>query len=186
MKTKILSAALALALFFSCQNRTVDSENVVNDSASLALDQPDEIVKSNNDELKPDQDPFFPRFSISREEFTRMHELEGTPCNLPDRECEISWIKYLFDQPIAIQAVHMSNLKMEKGRYDDRNALTYAKLRGIHPDSAEGKVSGYNTVLYSIESRNPLTSGRTFYYDLASICPPPRYSCLRAADSTVR
>ena len=136
------------------------------------------IPGSSDTSLLAHVDEFFPRFSITKEEFEEMVKLYESPCRHPDEECEAKEINYLFDQPKAIEAVHGNKLERFKGRYDSAAMKRYIELRSLS-DRDEGKVFGFTTVLYSIKSKHPTSMGKTFYYDLASICPPPYGTCVK-------
>lgn len=134
--------------------------------------------------FEPWTDPFFPRFSISEDDFKRMIENYRAGCNLEEKLCKLQKADQRYDQVRAIEIVHGGVVKIDTGRYgtDGSDEERYIKFRGINTDTEEGKkkgeVSGYSTLLFSITSKNKETFGKTFYYDMVSICPPPFVSCM--------
>lgn len=174
MKTIFLSALAFACVLHSC--RQPGSTNTVATSTDSG------VSKISDPELKPEAwtDPFFPRFSISEEDYKRMIENYRAGCDLEEKLCKIQKADQRYDQVKAIEFVHGNVARTDTARYgtDDRDQDRYNKFRGINTDEEKGKVSGYTTVLFSITSRNPQTLGKTFYYDLVSICPPPLISCM--------
>ena len=177
MKTKFYGAVIALFSLYSCGDST--SKNATGETDSTAV-KSSTVTRQLEMPKEEWRDPYFPRFSISEEDFNKMTESYRAGCNLEADQCEMQSAEYEFDQLAAIEFVHGNSLEEFKGRYGDdgNDENRYRALRGLG-DSDDSKVSGYATLLYSIQSKNPLTEGKIFYYDLASICPPPYGTCVR-------
>ncbi|RYG30017.1 MAG: hypothetical protein EOO01_37360 [Chitinophagaceae bacterium] len=180
MKTILLCTLMLVCTILSCRDNTSNTATISeNDTTGIAYA---EVGREPEKQMEKWRDPYFPRFCISSEDYERLKRNYELGCTLEEGYCELQTASYLFDQLASIESVHRSVLEDAKGRYgtDGNDAKRYATLRGICNDGDEGKVSGYATILFSIKSQNPRTLNSVFYYDLASICPPPHLTCIPA------